>query len=71
MGTKIEGKDSKRFAVYSTDINSGLNELEAWYDTIEEVNAHPYRLDWGYKIRIPGHRFLTRQAFGEWAKTQK
>jgi hypothetical protein len=68
--TKIEGEPTKRFRVWRTDINNEPHECEAEYDTVEEVKAHPRRLDHSYLIEV-GRKFMTPSKFDEWAKSLK
>jgi hypothetical protein len=67
----IEGEMAKPFRVYTLDIDDKPYECVGEYETIAEVRAHRWRLDKRYKIQVPdGPKFLTRQEFGEWTKTQ-
>jgi hypothetical protein len=63
---KVPGEKGKRFRVWRADIY----KLEGEYDTVDEVKAHRWRLDRRYKIEA-GRKFMTRNEFDEWAKSQK
>ncbi len=60
----IEGKPAKSFAIYYCDINNEPFAKEAEYDSVEEIDAHRYRLDRRYKIWAGG-RFVTRKEHRE------
>ncbi|MGC2221017.1 MAG: hypothetical protein WA624_00910 [Methylocella sp.] len=66
---EIEGAPVKRFRVYYCDINNEPHECEGEYDTIDQLNAHRWRLDRRYKIAVGG-KFLTRTEFAAWVKQQ-
>jgi hypothetical protein len=68
-GRFVEGKAPKRFRIYRLDINGEPYESLGEYDSISEVQAHRYRQDWRYKIRVNG-KWLTRREFDAWAKEQ-
>ena len=67
---KIEGERTKRFRVYRTDIDDESYECEGEYDTVDEVNAHRWRLDRHYRIEV-GRKFMTKSEFAEWAKNHE
>lgn len=66
---KIAGKPSKRFRVWRTDIDDKPYVCEAEYDTVEELNAYRWRLDWDYRIEV-GKQFMTRREFADWAQNK-
>ena len=53
---KIEGEPSRRFKVFRTDIDDNPYECLAEYGTIEQVQAHRWRLD--YATRSGSERGL-------------
>ena len=62
----VPGKKGKRFRVWRTDIY----KCEGEYDTVDGVKAHRWKLDRRYKIEV-GRKFMTRNEFDEWAKSQR
>jgi hypothetical protein len=68
-----DDEPAKRFVVWQTgmDLHGTTKDVPmkrlAEYDTIEEVENYPYRLDLGYKIQL-GNKFLSRREFDDWKK---
>jgi len=70
MAMNIEGERSQRFRIYRCDsYDAPCGEAVAAYDTLAEVWAHGYRLDWRYKI-YAGGKYLTPYEFTKWAQAQ-
>jgi len=67
---KVEGKPTKRFRVYYTDIDNEPHECEGEYDTVDEVMAHRRRRDRRYTIAV-GRTFMPWIEFVAWAKNHE
>lgn len=46
----IEGEPSKRYKIFTSDIDGNPHELKGEFDTIEELNNFPRRLDKRYIV---------------------
>ena len=56
----VEGPLAKPYRIFRCDAQGEIlpGGPVAECDTPDEVSKHPYRLDWHYKIQVPGGKYL-------------